>query len=266
MVVKSGYDIGASSVDELLDAQLSPAYVTNLSHLASSVPGVAPGRIRARRTGPDVLVDVSIPVAATLSASAAHQLGEHVRRAFLERHEEIKEVTVHLDPDEREELGRRGVTGRTLMDTPDVYDRKVRKVVKDLDYVGGLGRGSHGVTSVGVVYTGRGTVKVEVCLALPLECTINEGNALGRRVRYTILEHIEEVEAVDVVAELEEVRERAMTTSEGGLDRSMRVSLTPSLSPVANSVSAGGVRQATRDFQRERLQPTQPRKERVEPI
>ena len=119
------------------------------------------------------------------------------------QHPEIREVTVHLDPDEREELNRRGVTFTTLMDTPDVYDRKVRKVVKDC---GGLGAGSLGVTHVDVVYTGKGTVKVQVCLALPLHCTINEGNAIGRRVRYMILEQIEEVEAVDVVAELEEVR------------------------------------------------------------
>lgn len=58
------------------------------------------GRVRARRMGYYVLVDLDIQVDRRASVSAGHQVAQHLRHTILQRFPEIAEVQVgvHAEP------------------------------------------------------------------------------------------------------------------------------------------------------------------------
>jgi hypothetical protein len=96
------------------------------------VPGVtlkSRKSIKAIKSGPHILVDANITVDGSLSASAAHQIGEHCRKRCMLKFSNIREVRVHLDPDPRQEWSAKG-GGAALLDTPKVYEDKIRALIR----------------------------------------------------------------------------------------------------------------------------------------
>jgi len=96
MVVKTGAEVTHEAVGDLLDTNVSAELISEIAHVASSVPGVTLNHrtkaLRARQMGPDILVDASITVDGAMSASSAHQLGEHVRMRIITRFESVNDV------------------------------------------------------------------------------------------------------------------------------------------------------------------------------
>ena len=69
-----------------------------MRELVKEVVGEQPLRLRTRCTGPWLHVDVEVAVPSKWSASAAHQLVEHVRRRLMTEDQRITEVNVHVNP------------------------------------------------------------------------------------------------------------------------------------------------------------------------
>jgi cation diffusion facilitator family transporter len=151
MVVKAGVDCIKGAAHELTDQAPEPLILARLTSLVAAVPGVklagwAP--VRARFSGPDLHVSAAITVDSSLTASAAHQIGEHVRFVLLTAppfaredadgtFTQVAHVVVHIDPEEREELlladAQDGEPPRALVQllpTPMEVEAAVRAVVR----------------------------------------------------------------------------------------------------------------------------------------
>lgn len=130
MVAKIAWDLSWHSARELIDTALDEAEVQALREEIRAVPGVkALHMLRTRRSGGDVLVDVHIQVAPDVSVSEGHQIGERVRHGLLSRHDEVCDVTVHIDPED-DETG--PVTGKDLPLRPQLLEQ-LKAAWKDFD-------------------------------------------------------------------------------------------------------------------------------------
>ena len=61
-------------------------------------------RLRARRLGPRILVDLHVQVDGTTTVSDGHQVAERVRQLVFQRQAGVSEVLVHIDPEPDEDL------------------------------------------------------------------------------------------------------------------------------------------------------------------
>ena len=103
MIVKIGWDLVWSSVQELVDTALDPERVEEIRTEINSIKDVkALHMLRTRRMGHTALVDVHVQVAPYISVSEGHQISENVRLALLDNIDEVTDVMVHIDPEDDE--------------------------------------------------------------------------------------------------------------------------------------------------------------------
>ncbi len=103
MIIKMGWNIGWSSVRELVDTGLDEAMLAKIQQQITSVAGVrALHMLRTRLMAGDILVDVHILVEPRVSVSEGHYIGDQVRNALVKGVSEVKDVTVHVDPEDDE--------------------------------------------------------------------------------------------------------------------------------------------------------------------
>ena len=196
MVLQGGVEVTREAADDLLDAQVPNELLVEVAHMCSAVPGVklqSTKSLRGRKMGPHILLDVAITVDGRITASSAHQLGEHVRVAVLRKFTAIKEIRIHVDPDPREEWD-----GQTLLEPQERIEQKVRNLLKKCDPL------LLGVSDIMVTYNRDHKVSLKVDLIMHPSLTIREANALGGKVRDLLLLKMDNVEFVDVDLELSE--------------------------------------------------------------
>lgn len=99
MILKVGLETGYQSVMELVDAAIPLQQLDPVRETILKVEGVkACHRLRGRRAGSSLYLDVHIEVDPFCSVSAAHDIGENVRHQIHESHPEVAEVFIHIDP------------------------------------------------------------------------------------------------------------------------------------------------------------------------
>lgn len=118
LIVKMGIDYGWDSVKELVDTGVAPAQVAEIRHAINQVDGVCKiHQLRNRKMGSDVLVDVHILVSPWISVSEGHQIAQRVHYALMRAIAEIKDVTVHVDPEDDEVLSpSRNLPSRSMLE------------------------------------------------------------------------------------------------------------------------------------------------------
>ena len=101
MIVHIGWRLGWNAIRELVDTGLEEHRVEAIHQQILSVPGVhSLHLLRTRRMGEDALVDVHIQLRnPRASVSEGHQISEAVRSRLLEQVDEVRDVTVHIDPE-----------------------------------------------------------------------------------------------------------------------------------------------------------------------
>ncbi|APZ41919.1 cation diffusion facilitator family transporter [Acidihalobacter ferrooxydans] len=105
MIVRIGWQLATSGVRELVDTALDPEDVAKLRQAILDTDGVSGlHMLRTRRMGGEALADVHILVNSRISVSEGHRISEAVEQRLLSEFEEMKDVIVHIDPedDERE--------------------------------------------------------------------------------------------------------------------------------------------------------------------
>ncbi|ROR34189.1 cation diffusion facilitator family transporter [Inmirania thermothiophila] len=101
MIAKVGWELAAGGVRELIDTGLEPERVREIRRVILGTDGVRTlHMLRTRRMGPHALVDVHILVDPRVSVSEGHQIGETVRARLMEALPEVRDVTVHVDPED----------------------------------------------------------------------------------------------------------------------------------------------------------------------
>ncbi len=103
LIIKMGWTYGWNSVKELVDTAIETEKVKTIEELIQKVDGVQMiHQLRTRRMGHDILVDVHVLVAPYLSVSEGHYIAQHVHQTLHRAIPEIKDVTVHIDPEDDE--------------------------------------------------------------------------------------------------------------------------------------------------------------------
>lgn len=105
MIIQMGLRYGWSSVKELIDTGVDPHLITPIRDAILQVDGVQKiHQLRTRLMGRDIFIDVHILVSPYLSVSEGHFIAQNVHLSLVNGIEHVKDVTVHVDPEDDEVL------------------------------------------------------------------------------------------------------------------------------------------------------------------
>lgn len=106
-ILKLSYDMGREAIDILMDKMVSAEKLELYEQLVFSVPEVKRiDRLRAREHGHYIMIDVRVGVPGELSIQEGHDVSKKIKAVIMERHDDVEEVLIHLNPwyeDEAEE-------------------------------------------------------------------------------------------------------------------------------------------------------------------
>lgn len=103
MIINMGKDYGWDSVKELVDTAVEPQMFTTITKVIADTPGVKKiHQLRSRMMGRDIYIDVHIQVCPFISVSEGHFIAQHVHHALVKTIPKVKDVTVHVDPEDDE--------------------------------------------------------------------------------------------------------------------------------------------------------------------
>ncbi len=103
MIAKAGIELGWEAIQELIDTGLEQERLETIRQHIHQVEGViAMHRLRTRRAGNKVLVDVHIMVSPRLSVSEGHHIADQVELSLYNDIDDVTDVTVHIDPENDE--------------------------------------------------------------------------------------------------------------------------------------------------------------------
>jgi len=92
------------SAAELIDTALEPEKVDVIQQAINGVPGVKDAHmLRTRKLGNEAAADVHVQVAPRISVSEGHQIADEVYRAIRDSMGTLRDVTVHVDPENDED-------------------------------------------------------------------------------------------------------------------------------------------------------------------
>ncbi len=103
LIIKMAVEYGWDSVKELVDTGVDPDQVEEIRQVISRVEGVCKvHQLRNRKMGGDIFVDVHVLVSPWISVSEGHQIAQRVHFTLMATNSQIKDVTVHIDPEDDE--------------------------------------------------------------------------------------------------------------------------------------------------------------------
>lgn len=103
MIINMGLSYGWNSVKELVDTAVELQIINSIEHIILQVDGVQKiHQLRTRSMGSDILIDVHVLVSPFISVSEGHYIAQHVHQALVRTLENIKDVIVHIDPEDDE--------------------------------------------------------------------------------------------------------------------------------------------------------------------
>lgn len=103
MIIKMGWELGWSSIMELIDTAVDSETLADIRSTILAVSGVESlHQLRTRSMGGKILVDAHIIVNSRLSVSEGHHIGQRVHHALLKHNPAITDVTIHIDPEDDE--------------------------------------------------------------------------------------------------------------------------------------------------------------------
>jgi cation diffusion facilitator family transporter len=112
---REGARLARRAVDDLMDASPGEAVIDDLrEHILEHPGALAYHDFRARKVGDMIEVDFHLLVVPELSVGDAHQVAARVKRGLLERHPEVLNVLVHVEPGLPEHHRARGVAGGSI--------------------------------------------------------------------------------------------------------------------------------------------------------
>ena len=99
IVMKVGYSLAKESSLVMMEQVLSKDEIEKFEQTVQNVDGVLRiDQIYARTHGRYVVIDIKLSVDPHLSVEEGHTIAKAVKQKLLEKHQEIKDVLVHLNP------------------------------------------------------------------------------------------------------------------------------------------------------------------------
>lgn len=189
MILKAGIDTGYRSVMELVDAGVPLPTLAPIKQTISQVEGVKGcHHLRGRKAGSFLYLDVHIEVDPFLSVSAAHDIGENVRRQIQNNHNQVAEVFIHIDPsyshcssivDQRQNL--KGMESQNLN-----FSKKQDAEAIVSDAISSLFAEKLTVEHI-TRHSLQGKILLEVQVSMPLEMSIRDAMDVAKEAEKEIL-------------------------------------------------------------------------------
>ena len=103
LIMKMGWSYGWSSVKELVDTAIDLEMLQKIETIISNIDGVMKiHQLRSRSMAGDVFLDLHIQVSPWITVSEGHFIAQTVHQALMNDIPTIKDVTVHVDPEDDE--------------------------------------------------------------------------------------------------------------------------------------------------------------------
>lgn len=188
-IIKAGLTIGYDALKELTDQGVEQDIIKSINDILTSITGVRHfHKVRARRMGPYMLVDLHIEVEETLSVSVSHQIAERVRYAILNRISAVNEVLVHVDAEDHDDLEHPPL----MRPQKDIEDdiHAISQNIPDIQKI----------THITCHYI-KATLIVQVDIDIAQDKQIHEARAIAQQLK-DALETIEDIQLADIHLEL----------------------------------------------------------------
>ena len=198
LIIKTGIDIGYESIKELTDENVEEEIISKLEKIMTNIEGVEHfHEMRARKMGPDLLVDLHIQVNSTMSISSAHQVAERVRFRILRELPIVNEVLVHVDAeDDFEEEQNFSIQSENILMRPqDEIENDVKNAIKKIPEI-------LGITHIYCHYLNK-KLSVQVNILLDTGMRIRDAQKIASIARQKI-EKIEDIDNADLHLELDD--------------------------------------------------------------
>ncbi|MEC0212812.1 cation diffusion facilitator family transporter [Paenibacillus ehimensis] len=99
LVLKLAYSMGQEAFDVLMEKAVKPEKLGEYAALILTIPQVKRiDRLRAREHGHYILVDLRVSIPGELTVQEGHDISRQIKRAIMERHADVDEVLIHLNP------------------------------------------------------------------------------------------------------------------------------------------------------------------------
>lgn len=99
-IIKVAWNIAAPAIAELSEQGASQETYEKISEIVTSITGVRDvHKIRTRRIGYSILVDLHVVVNETITVAEGHDIATTVARTLYEKGPHIIDVVVHIEPD-----------------------------------------------------------------------------------------------------------------------------------------------------------------------
>ncbi len=98
-ILRAALGIARGSISDLLDTAQDTKLLRKIINTANGIPGVLNAhRERSRRYGHLIYVDLDIEVDPEITVLEGHHLSHMVKEAVLERHQNIADIQIHVEP------------------------------------------------------------------------------------------------------------------------------------------------------------------------
>lgn len=215
MVAESGRQVALPAINELLDASIEPEVVEKLRGVKVA-KGVSIEQLRARKSGPRLMIDATLGVGTNITASAAHQLGEHAKKAIAlavqeEGYRSQPDIVLHFDPLDRQEATD-AESDVALLPTPDRMEEKLRRTFAST--VANPPPLSH----LAVRYTPDNRVEAALDIVFPPHMTIRDASRKAERHKSKLLKAMPVLNHLDCRCDLSLAPLRSTLPAGGALN------------------------------------------------
>ena len=184
IIAKVAWDLGAPSVQELVDKGMDRSYLDELEDAVRKTHGVRGFHaLRTRRMGASVLVDVHIAVDSMITVSEGHQIAEKVRLGLTEQFPEISDVVVHVDAED------------------DVFDNTLPErgeLLALLEQCWKEYRPAQSILWTNLHYL-NGAIRLEVCLPFTLASSPATAREIAENLKRRAMEVVPQITQVQVL-------------------------------------------------------------------
>jgi cation diffusion facilitator family transporter len=202
VIIRTAYTTAVRSLRDLSDVPAGEVETQNLVKECLKVPGIRTVEsLHARLSGPYLYVECNVGVDGTITASAAHRLGELARKQMIHGAEgRVANAVVHVDP-----LGSAGLGENSppWARDHDSVESEVEKALAPLFEPNGI----TGVSEVQIYYRDDGSVAVKVDVFMSPDLTIKAAHSLAQDAKLQIESALPGVGEVDIDLELDEDNE-----------------------------------------------------------
>lgn len=105
LIIKMGINYAWNSIKELVDTSVDQTTLATVEEIIKNIHGVKRiHQLRSRMMGKDMFIDVHILVSPFISVSEGHHIAQTVHKNLLDNVTAIKDVTIHVDPEDDEKV------------------------------------------------------------------------------------------------------------------------------------------------------------------